>query len=975
LCLFSVRLLAVDAIPQGRIGIMGDSIAAGTHSSEMCRNQDIVDCVQDLAGQHSRQWSYAGGSRSWSIANELGYGPDRVVDASDDGEEWKDALDQAIRIMADQGVETVFIGLGANDVCQVRGHDYSGDLDVVASHIDETLAFLTDTLPSGGSIYWSGVPDVVRMRDLMRTRDHNLLFKTCQATWDLDKNEIREGMAEDACDHYFSKSFCATAGGQGQAVDLLVQLLVDNWLSREGIQEGPCGKVLNSGSTDQDRAEARGFTIALNRLMAQKARAWTGRNGVNVYYNDRVFHASRTIQPHHLSRVDCYHPSRSGQMKFAYEIWDGFDLGSSLTRNVLMDEFSSTDYCTQEFTDWGTCWVETNDDNTATAGDIRIVGNALQMRRASKEIARGMDLHDVDRAWISFNRRRDNLDHLGDYVDFEVSRDAGLTWLALDSFTGEATDFGFQRGNYYDISQFATADTRIRFVSSPEMGENDRLFVDNVKVVSWNSRGARDAPPVDGDLTLGGSWQSVATPAIDSPPVVFTGVATDSAGGTGIAAVRNVGTQQFEVRLQEVDTAEGDVSPEDVPFLVLQTGTYVMPDGAQWEVGTFAIRADGAWQSKVFDVPFADTPFLFLSLQSDNDAALPVLHARTVGPAGFDVASSERGASGSAGLTGTAGYLAIYSPGNAGTVRIADTDRSYRLQHAVLDGTWTPVLDTFLRRSDGVSEDARISAQPHDVLALGGRLFAQQVSDAGADAAVPQRIASGVRGPGAAPLTVAVTGLTPDTWPLGARSTVTLDLSMPGGFAFREIDATTIRLRQQALAFGFDAQSGRLSVPFADLEAAGLLVLGENRLSVTGELFDDTAFQAQFTLIVTGSLVPDVVGLGVAEAERSLQSAGLTVGQVEEEQTTSVSQGRVLRQSLKPATQVPSLTSVDLVVAAAAPNVASAGSGSGGGGCSYSTGHPMDPVLLFLTGLCLVRLRLKRRQPARSPVRTTTSGL
>ena len=117
LCQFAGQLPAADLPPQGKIGIIGDSIAAGTHSSEMCRNQDIVNCIQDLAGQHSRDWSYAGGWKSWSIASKLGYLPDRIVDASDDGEEWKDAFDQAVRVMADPEVETVFIGLGANDVC------------------------------------------------------------------------------------------------------------------------------------------------------------------------------------------------------------------------------------------------------------------------------------------------------------------------------------------------------------------------------------------------------------------------------------------------------------------------------------------------------------------------------------------------------------------------------------------------------------------------------------------------------------------------------------------------------------------------------------------------------------------------------------------------------------------------------------------------------------------------------------------
>jgi hypothetical protein len=388
-----------------------------------------------------------------------------------------------------------------------------------------------------------------------------------------------------------------------------------------------------------------------------------------------------------------------------------------------------------------------------------------------------------------------------------------------------------------------------------------------------------------------------------------------------------------------------------------------MPDGSQWEVGTFDIAADGTWRSKVFKTPFAAPPFLFLSLQTENNAVLPVAQARAVDAVGFEAALLQQGTGGSAGLNETAGYLAIYSPGDSGTMRIANTYQSYRLQRALLDGTWTPVLDTFLRRRDGVSEDARISAQSHDVLALGTQVFAQQVSNTGAELAVPQRIAAGVRGGDAAPLAVAVTQFTPGTWPLGATSRVTFNLSMPTGFSFREIDATTFLVQEEALAVDFDAQSGHLSVPFADLESRGLLFVGENRLSVTGELFDGTHFQAPFTMTVSGSVVPDVVGMSYAEAERTLRLADIAVGHVEEEDTSVVPAGQVLRQSLAPASQVPSLTLVDLVIASAVSDAAPADNAGSGGGCSYGAGHGMDPVFSLITGLGFVYLRLRRHRP------------
>jgi hypothetical protein len=329
------------------------------------------------------------------------------------------------------------------------------------------------------------------------------------------------------------------------------------------------------------------------------------------------------------------------------------------------------------------------------------------------------------------------------------------------------------------------------------------------------------------------------------------------------------------------------------------------------------------------------------------------------------VALFEQVTSSSTGLNETAAYLAIYSPANAGTVRIADTDQSYRLQRESLDGYWMPVLDTFLRRRDGMSEDDSVNAETHDVMALGTHVFAQQVSNTGSDLAVPQQIVDGVRGANATPLEAIITQVNPDTWPLGSSSPVTIDLSMPSGFSYRDIDATTFLIQREALAIDFDAQSGRLSIPFADLESKGLLFVGENRLSVTGELFDETPFRGPFTMTVTGSVVPDAVGMSYAEAEDSIRLAGMAVGDVEEEETAAVPEGQVLRQSPAPASNVPSVTLVDLVIASAvAVSDGSSGdniSAGGGGGCSYSPEHGMDPVLPLVAGLSLVFLGLRRR--------------
>ncbi len=118
--------------PDGKLGIMGDSLALGIHASEMCGNVDAYECAQQALGASSPDWSYVAADKSWSIASLLGFDTAHIVAAYGGGEEWKDALDQAMTIMTDPLVEAVFIGLGANNVCTPRGHDYTDDLVTIA---------------------------------------------------------------------------------------------------------------------------------------------------------------------------------------------------------------------------------------------------------------------------------------------------------------------------------------------------------------------------------------------------------------------------------------------------------------------------------------------------------------------------------------------------------------------------------------------------------------------------------------------------------------------------------------------------------------------------------------------------------------------------------------------------------------------------------------------------------------------------
>lgn len=469
--------------PGEKIGFIGDSMMLATHADHMCGNRSIISCIETKLGKHDRPWSHGAGDASWSIGEVLGYVPDNMINAADDGDRWQDAFAQAEEIMAVPGVNTVVVNLGANDVCRKNGHDYTGDLTDIGQHIDNVLSYLTDNLPPEGLVRMVSVPDILVLHELMADRDHNHLFKSCQATWDLDKDEVKNGAAMDACIELFGKVACDALEQVEGAIDYLVEQFLDYYAREYGVREGGCGKILSSGATDQDGTEAAQFNLALNELLSEKAGQYDGRNGVHVNFNWSVYDLSSTIKPYHISRMDCFHPSRAGQMWFAMLIRQGWEPGYVPTARFFYDGFDSKDYCAQEYTTWPSCWLDPQDGSPLT-GDIQITGGQLMVRDEDVMVSRQFDLTGHDEAWLQIMYRRDDVSN-NQNVWAQISADGGVTWTTIADYD-DGDDKGDHRGHYYDLSQFPFgSDMWLRFLSSSHLGGNEKVLFDNIKIFAW----------------------------------------------------------------------------------------------------------------------------------------------------------------------------------------------------------------------------------------------------------------------------------------------------------------------------------------------------------------------------------------------------------------------------------------------------------------------------------------------------------
>lgn len=140
---------------------------------------------------------------------------------------------------------------------------------------------------------------------------------------------------------------------------------------------------------------------------------------------------------------------------------------------------------------WSTDWVEINEWDGANAGDIRVVssGGVTALRLADNDrggegVYREIDLSGAPSGSVivlSFDYRRQGLDSFRDYVSIAVSANGGRSWTELDRFVGPGSDSGFQSESY-DISRYASANTRVRLLTSAWMGYADYVYIDNVDI-------------------------------------------------------------------------------------------------------------------------------------------------------------------------------------------------------------------------------------------------------------------------------------------------------------------------------------------------------------------------------------------------------------------------------------------------------------------------------------------------------------
>ncbi len=191
---------------------------------------------------------------------------------------------------------------------------------------------------------------------------------------------------------------------------------------------------------------------------------------------------------------------------------------------------------------------------------------------------------------------------------------------------------------------------------------------DEVNVVVEHRFAFKDIPftAEGGVIKVDSNWQRIDLENRYLNPVVIAKPLSKNGGDPAVVRIRNVTSTGFEIRVQEWDYLDGTHVVEDVSYLVVESGHYVLDNGFHVEAGTVTtdrVDPNSSFEIVTFTTAFQNTPVVITSVMTENGPAPVVTRNRNVSTAGFEVIMQEEEAGDQVHASETIGYIA-WEPGS-----------------------------------------------------------------------------------------------------------------------------------------------------------------------------------------------------------------------------------------------------------------------------------------------------------------------
>ena len=154
-----------------------------------------------------------------------------------------------------------------------------------------------------------------------------------------------------------------------------------------------------------------------------------------------------------------------------------------------------------------------------------------------------------------------------------------------------------------------------------------------------------------------GTWRTVSLDDTYEDPVVIVKPPSSDGGQPAHVRLRDVSTDSFRFRIEEWNYLDGSHITERFHYVVVETGTGTLSNGATVEAGT--LGGDEDWRSNSFDASFDGRPVVFAHTQTYRGPHEIVIRNRNVSERGFDVRVQEEEGRDGRHTTERIGYVAI----------------------------------------------------------------------------------------------------------------------------------------------------------------------------------------------------------------------------------------------------------------------------------------------------------------------------
>ncbi|MCH2209355.1 MAG: BspA family leucine-rich repeat surface protein [Lentisphaerales bacterium] len=144
-----------------------------------------------------------------------------------------------------------------------------------------------------------------------------------------------------------------------------------------------------------------------------------------------------------------------------------------------------------------------------------------------------------------------------------------------------------------------------------------------------------------GEISVTSDWSSISYSKEFKDPVVVIGPPTRNETDFVNVRIRNTTKTGFEVCLQEWDYLDGIHAAETVSYIVVERGSYTLPNGNVIEAGSTDISG-GSFATSTFSKAFPTTPVLLSSIVTENDTAAVTRRVRNVSTSSFEIRLQEQ---------------------------------------------------------------------------------------------------------------------------------------------------------------------------------------------------------------------------------------------------------------------------------------------------------------------------------------------